>query len=160
VIAPLHVLYDYSFRPEGTSAAEALATAYENGIVCTDEVLLHPDPYSSREEWCAARVVHTEQRLSEIADDLPIVLVNHYPLVIDPVSVLRYPEFAIWCGTRRTAQWHTRFRAAAVVYGHLHIPRTTWHDGVKFQEVSLGYPREWRARGRAPQLLRQILPII
>ena len=37
--------------------------------------------------------------------------------------------------------------ARAVVYGHLHIPRTTWYDGVRFEEVSLGYPREWRARG-------------
>ena len=47
----------------------------------------------------------------------------------------------------------------AVVYGHLHIPRTTWHDGVRHEEVSLGYPREWQARARPPQLPRQILPI-
>ncbi len=55
--------------------------------------------------------------------------------------MLRYPEFAQWCGTERTADWHTRFNAKAVVYGHLHIPRTTWEDGVRFEEVSLGYPR-------------------
>ena len=53
-----------------------------------------------------------------------------------------YPEFAQWCGTERTADWHVRYRAVAVVYGHLHIPRTTWYDGVPFREVSLGYPRE------------------
>ena len=46
VIAPLLLLYDYSFRPDGaTSKAEGLAQAYAAGIVCTDEVLLHPDPY-------------------------------------------------------------------------------------------------------------------
>jgi hypothetical protein len=89
----------------------------------------------------------------------PTVLVNHYPLVRDPTRVLRYPEFAQWCGTERTADWHRRFRAATVVYGHLHIPRTTWHDGVRFEEVSLGYPREWRARGLPAELLRQILPV-
>jgi hypothetical protein len=31
-----------------------------------------------------------------------------------------------------------------VVYGHLHIPRTIVHDDVRFEEVSLGYPREGR----------------
>ena len=45
-----------------------------------------------------------------------------------------------------------------MVYGHLHIPRTTWHDGVPFQEVSLGYPREWSARATGPVLMREILP--
>ena len=77
---------------------------------------------------------------------LPTVLVNHFPLLVEPTRVLRHPEFAQWCGTVRTADWHRRFRAAAVVYGHLHIPRTTWHDGVRFEEVSLGYPRERRRR--------------
>jgi hypothetical protein len=86
------------------------------------------------------------------------VLVNHFPLVEDPTFVLRYPVFAQWCGTRLTADWHLRFRAAAVVYGHLHIPRTTWHDGVPHHEVSVGYPREWRHRGERPKGPRQILP--
>ena len=26
--------------------------AHEAGVVCTDEILLHPDPYPSREAWC------------------------------------------------------------------------------------------------------------
>jgi hypothetical protein len=47
---------------------------------------------------------------------------------------------------------------AAAVYGHLHIPRVTWHDGVRFEEVSLGYPREWGARAAAPVLPREVLP--
>jgi hypothetical protein len=88
----------------------------------------------------------------------PVVLVNHFPLIREPTQVLRYPEFAQWCGTERTADWHVRFNAAAVVYGHLHIPRTIWHDGVRFAEVSLGYPREWRRRGQPPGL-RQILSV-
>ncbi len=83
---------------------------------------------------------------------------NHFPLVRDPTRVLRYPAFAQWCGTTATADWHVRFNAAAVVYGHLHIPRTTWHDGVPFVEVSYGYPREWRRRGKTPGPPRQILP--
>ncbi len=76
----------------------------------------------------------------------------------EPTLILRYPQFAIWCGTTQTADWHLRFQAAAVVYGHLHIPRTTWYDGVRFEEVSLGYPREWKPRKTPPGRLRQILP--
>jgi len=29
--------------------------------------------------------------------------------------LLRHPEFAQWCGTKRTADWHQRFRATVVV---------------------------------------------
>ena len=66
------------------------------------------------------------------------------------------PRFSIWCGTTRTEDWHTRFRARAVVFGHLHIPRTFYEDGVAFEEVSLGYPRQWANRRRDP--IRQIWP--
>ncbi|MBO0774663.1 MAG: metallophosphoesterase [Actinobacteria bacterium] len=159
VIAPLFVLYDYSFLPEGTATrAEALARAYDTGIVCSDEALLHPDPYPSREAWCRARVAESERRLAALPPGVPAILVNHFPLVREPTRVLRYPVFAQWCGTELTAGWHRRFRALAVVYGHLHIPRTTWYDGVRFEEVSLGYPREWRRRAGPPEVPRQILP--
>ncbi|MEU0397764.1 metallophosphoesterase [Streptomyces sp. NPDC006208] len=158
-VAPLFVLYDYTFRAPGTDTKEeSLAVAHSRGVVCTDEYFLHPDPYPSREAWCDARVVESEQRLSACDPALPTVLVNHYPLVRDPTHVLRYPEFAQWCGTVRTAEWHRRFRAHTVVYGHLHIPRTTWHDGVRFEEVSVGYPREWRRPGHPAVGLRRILP--
>jgi 3',5'-cyclic AMP phosphodiesterase CpdA len=158
-VVPLFLLYDYSFLPVGAATkAEALALAYQAGVVCTDERYLHPDPYPSREAWCRARVELTERRLAELDPGMPTILVNHFPLVREPTRILRYPVFAQWCGTTRTAGWHTRFNAAAVVYGHLHIPLTTWYDGVRFEEVSLGYPREWQRRHRPPGLPRQILP--
>ncbi|WP_062358143.1 metallophosphoesterase family protein [Herbidospora yilanensis] len=160
-VAPLMVLYDYTYRVPGVTTKEAaLKLAYDKGVVCTDEMVLHADPYDGIDEWCAARAEETERRLAERPGGLPTVLVNHYPLVRDPTFVLRHPEFAIWCGTDRTADWHIRFGAIAMVYGHLHIPRTTWYDGVRFEEVSLGYPREWRPRGTTPGELRQILPVI
>lgn len=159
VVAPLFVLYDYSFRPAGAaSTAEGLAQAYGAGVVSTDERWLHPDPFPSRAAWCEARLATTERRLDELPAGLPTVLVNHFPLVREPTAVMRYPAFAQWCGTVRTADWPTRYRAEAVVYGHLHIPRTTWHDGVRHEEVSLGYPREWKRRAAAPVIPRQILP--
>ncbi len=73
--------------------------------------------------------------------------------------MLFYPEFALWCGTTETADWHVRYRAMCSVYGHLHIPRTTYYDGVRFEEVSVGYPREWQRRGLPDNVLRQILPV-
>jgi Predicted phosphohydrolases len=159
VVAPLFLLYDHTFRPDGAATTEeALAKAYESGVVCADEVLLGSDPYPTREAWCRARLDETERRLLELGPAVSSVLVNHFPLVRDPTRALRYPEFAQWCGTAATADWHKRFGAIAVVYGHLHIPRTTSYDGVRFEEVSLGYPREWRRRKGAPGCLRRILP--
>jgi 3',5'-cyclic AMP phosphodiesterase CpdA len=157
-VAPLFLLYDYTFRIDGMATKdEALAHAYEVGVVCTDEHFLFPDPHPSREAWCAARVELTERRLAECDPDAPLVLINHWPLVREPTRILRYPDFALWCGTERTADWHTRFRTAAAVYGHLHIPRSTVYDGVPFEEVSLGYPREWQPRSKPPRVPRVIL---
>ena len=158
VVVPLFLLYDYTFRPAGTSAEAALARAWEAGVVCTDEFVLHPDPYPSRAAWCRARVESTLPRLAELPAGRRTVLISHWPLHRKPTEVLRLPEFSIWCGTELTGDWHRRFRAALAVYGHLHIPRTTYYDGVRFEEVSLGYPREWERRAAPPPVLRQVLP--
>ena len=160
-VAPLFLLYDYTFRQPGQADPdEALAAAYGAGVVATDEFLLHPDPYPDRAAWCHARVVTTEARLAALPAGTRTVLVNHWPLTRLPTRVLRHPQFAIWCGTELTADWHTRFAATAVVYGHLHIPRTTYEDGVRFEEVSLGYPREWRRHGIRRGVLRDVLPAV
>jgi 3',5'-cyclic AMP phosphodiesterase CpdA len=158
VIAPLFLLYDYTFRPQGQTKAEAMAIAWDRGVVCVDEFLLHPDPYASREEWCWARVDLTERRLAEVPATHSTVLVAHFPLRRDLVHVASIPEFAMWCGTTRTEQWHCRYRAEAVVTGHVHVPRTSWRDGVRFEEVSFGYPRERALYGREGLQLREILP--
>ena len=160
-VALLFLLYDYSFLPEGATGAEdGLDVARRAGVVCTDEHVLHPDPHPSRAAWCTARVAAARTRLDAL--DGPTVLVNHWPLTRLPTRVLRLPEFALWCGTTATADWHVRYRARAVVHGHLHIPRTTTEDGVPFHEVSLGYPREWRARDErhgtsTPDLLPRVV---
>jgi 3',5'-cyclic AMP phosphodiesterase CpdA len=158
-VAPLFLLYDYTFRQRGLATKEeSLALARSASIVCADEYLLHPDPYPSREAWCRARIAATERRLAARDRSLPTILVNHFPLNREPTTRLRYQEFAQWCGTQATADWHLRYDAAVVVYGHLHIRRTTWQDGVRFEEVSLGYPREWRRHGLPADLLREVLP--
>lgn len=157
IVAPLFLLYDYTFRAPGTTTKEeSLKKAYDAGIVCADEMLLHPDPYPDRESWCAVRVAETERRLAALDPAVPTVLVTHWPLDRRPTEPLWFPEFAQWCGTELTAGWHTRFRAAVAVYGHLHIPRTTTYEGVRFEEVSLGYPREWKRRTATPQPVRRL----
>jgi 3',5'-cyclic AMP phosphodiesterase CpdA len=158
-ISSLFLLYDYTFgRNVGATKRESLRRAYAAGVVCVDEFLLKPDPYPSREAWCKARVEESERRLATEEPLLPTVLINHFPLVVEPTRILRHPEFAQWCGTVLTADWHRRFRAAAVVYGHLHIPRTTRYDSVRFEEVSLGYPRERQRRPSSAYQPRGILP--
>jgi len=159
-IAPLFLLYDYTFGYNiAPTKAGALERAWAAGVVSSDEFMLHPDPYPSRAAWCEARVAETERRLMQCDLDIPAVLVNHFPLIDVPTRVLRRPEFAQWCGTLRTAEWHRRFNVAVVVYGHLHVPHTAWHDGVRFEEVSLGLPREWHRRQGSRVLLRRILPL-
>lgn len=157
-VAPLFTLYDYSFSlaPGGVGTrADALDRAGAAGVASVDEGRLHPDPYPSVEAWCHARVASSADRLASVAG--PVVLVSHWPLLRAPVAGLRHPEFAPWCGTVLTADWHRSFPVTAAVYGHLHIPRTTYHDGVRFEEVSVGYPREWQRRGDAPAPPRVVL---
>lgn len=158
-LAPLFLLYDYSFRPEHVPAEKAIEWAVESGVLCTDEAVLHPDPYPSRAAWCAARCELTEQRLAALPPEASTILINHFPLRYEHVRLPRIPRFSIWCGTRRTEDWHLRFHAEVVVSGHLHMPATLWRDGVRFEEVSLGYPKQWQWRGTSiEQHLREILP--
>jgi 3',5'-cyclic AMP phosphodiesterase CpdA len=157
VIAPLLLLYDYSFRPPEVALEEVAAWAAEAGIIPADERRLETRPYEDVARWCAARVEAAARRLDGVPADTATVLVNHYPLRAEDVVLPRKPRFAPWCGTALTADWHRRYRARAVVYGHLHVRSSCFVDGVHFQEVSLGYPRHWRSDGPADPYLRRIL---
>jgi 3',5'-cyclic AMP phosphodiesterase CpdA len=157
-LVPLFLLYDYSFRPAHISLENAVNWASESGVVCTDEYYLDPAPYSSRQAWCSARCEYSEQRLQELPKGIPKVLINHYPLREDLVRLINIPRFSLWCGTRQTENWHLRFEASVVVSGHLHIRSTDYRDGVRFEEVSLGYPRNWVQAKGIKSYLRQILP--
>jgi 3',5'-cyclic AMP phosphodiesterase CpdA len=159
LLAPLFVLYDYSFRPDHIPADRAVEWAAETDVICADEALLFPDPYPSRSAWCAARCAYTERRLQEAATQAPLVLINHFPLRRDMVQLARIPRFSLWCGTRCTENWHVRFRAAVVVYGHLHIRGTYFRDGVRFEEVSLGLsPWNWNPKDGLQRRLKELLP--
>lgn len=157
LLAPMFLLYDYSFAPDGMSPEEARAWAAEHDIVCTDEAVLHPDPHPTREAWCAARVAATAARLDALDTALSTVLINHFPLRREHAVLPAVPRFTPWCGTRLTDDWHRRYRARAVVFGHLHIRGLRRVDGVPFHEVSLGYRGQWNT-ATPERYLHTILP--
>ncbi|KAH8696380.1 Metallo-dependent phosphatase-like protein [Talaromyces proteolyticus] len=165
VIAPIFTLYDYSFKPYDVTIENAVSWAREENIEATDEFLLHPDPFPSRQEWCSHLVKKFEAKLEAAQaqfPSLPFVIANHWPLRKDLASLKYIPRFVIWCGTTLTEDWHQRFNARAVISGHLHIRRTDWKNGCRFEEVSLGYPRQWKHCAQmglgVNDLLREVLP--
>lgn len=137
-VAPLFTLYDYSFRPAGRSAGEALADARAARATLDDELFIAP--FVDVQDWCAERVAYSRDRLTEVEG--PTLLINHWPLVEEPTRRLRHPEMALWCGTTLTRSFVRDHRAVAVVHGHLHMPGEMHVDGVPHVDVSLGYPFE------------------
>jgi len=162
VVCPLFLLYDYSFRPAHVSLEAMCDWAMEGHALCADETRLSPAPHADRPAWCQARLRLTETRLAALPKGARTVLVNHFPFRRDLLFIHRVPRLAPWCGTVATEDWHQRYNAAVVVTGHQHVPRTDWRDGTRFEEVSLGYPREWRRRLSGPprltDVMREILP--
>ena len=159
VVAPLFTSFDYSFRPPGVARADVLRWAAETRCVSADERRLHPAPFARMDEWCAALCDAAEARLArDVPPGARTVLVSHYPLRQDLVHIPRIPRFTPWCGTHRTADWHIRFRAVAAVSGHLHVRRTDWRDGTRFEEVSLGYARQWNQTRGLAAYLRVVTP--
>ena len=163
LVCPIFTLYDYSFRPAEISREKCLEWALEEGINATDEHLLHPDPYASRDEWCHRLVQQSATKLENAAaTGIPTIIINHWPLREDLVYIPLVPRFSLWCGTKLTEDWHLRFNAKVVVSGHLHVRRTDWKDSVRFEEVSLGYPKQWQdaknAGNDVNDLMREILP--
>ncbi|MFD1694988.1 metallophosphoesterase family protein [Roseibium aestuarii] len=157
LIAPLFLLYDFSFRPEYLARRDVSRWAREHRTACGDDFYLKADPHPDRESWCAHRLEMTRERLARRLEGLPettrTVLVNHYPLRQDLIRLPRAPRLAPWCGTRETRDWHRIFRADVVVSGHLHTRRTDHRHGTRFEEVSLGYPAQWdQERGMAAYL--------
>ncbi|MCB9558348.1 MAG: metallophosphoesterase [Deltaproteobacteria bacterium] len=160
VIAPLFTLYDYSFHPDDVTDEEAVAWAAEAGVICADEAYLSAEGFTDRIAWCAERCRISEQRLAalERPPGAALVLVNHWPLLRAHAVLPRIPRFSVWCGTRRSEGWAQRFAADVVVYGHLHIRCSHRSQGVRFEEVSLGYPAQWQKGRPLASYLREILP--
>jgi predicted phosphodiesterase len=157
-IVPMFLLFDYSFRPANVPIEDAVRWARDRQVMSGDELMLDPAPYSSLAAWCAARCDLTEARLAGLPDTSRTILINHWPLRYDLARPPRVPEFSVWSGTTRTESWAERFRARRVISGHLHMRTTLWRGGIRFDEVSLGYPRDWRHDRGMAAYFRQVLP--
>ena len=159
ILAPLFLLYDYSIRPADVPLEKALDWAAENNCIFRDEVVLDPAPYASRIAWCQERCRVTEKRLQEVqAPGTSLILINHFPLQEYLLGFTYLKPISLWSGTRVTENWHTRFAASVVVYGHLHMRSTYYRQGVRFEEVALGYPQNWQRDKGIAGYLREILP--
>ena len=159
IIAPLFLLYDYSFRPKSVSRENIKDWVRQVHAECSDEFLLHPTPYESREQWCKARCDFSIDKLSDIPSTSTTVLINHWPLRLDLINLPRVTRFTPWCVTKITHDWHNKFRASFDISGHLHTRRTDFIDECRFEEVSLGYKRQWNPDLGIDYYLRQIMPL-
>ena len=127
-----------------------------SGVRSADEDLLAPDPYTSCDDWCAARRGHRDspgvpapRRQAHRRESLSVAPGPRRPPAHSAVlDLVRYPK---------TNVWHRRFNIEAVVYGHLHLRSTREIDGVRFDEVSLGYPKQWNQQKTLADYLRRIL---
>ena len=152
-IVPLFTLYDHSWRDLTDTPEEAIAKAHAQGLVLSDYYMVRP--FVDVPLWCRERLAYSVRRLGQVTG--PTVLVNHWPLAQESLRRVRYPEIGLFSGTRHTQQWGRRYRAAAVIHGHLHIPLGVEVDGVPHVEVSLGYPRE-RKRSLPPRQKLELWP--
>ncbi|AKK09043.1 metallophosphoesterase [Corynebacterium testudinoris] len=145
-VAPLFTLYDYSFRPPGLTAEQALAAAAKARATLDDVLFIAP--YVNIPEWCRERVDYSRRRLDAVEGKT--FLVNHWPLAVEPTQAMFHPEMALWCGTTLTRDFPRTYQAVAVAHGHLHMPRELTIDGVPHFDVSLGYPFEQAHHPRRP----------
>lgn len=159
LIVPLFLMYDYSFRPASISRDKVIDWAMDENCVCTDEVAIKPNPFPRVDEWseqlCARARLRFEQ---ELPPDTRTILINHFPLREDLVYIPRVPRFSPWCGTKQTEDWHNRYHADVVVSGHLHVRGTQTRDQTRFEEVSLGYARQWDETKGLKHYLRNLMP--
>ncbi len=156
-LVPTLVLYDHSFKPSHVKRGKEKEWAAESGIICADEALLKVDPFNSISDWCHRRYKYTNGRLKLIPKDKSIILINHYPLLQQLGKIYTFPRFSIWCGTTLTEKWLDDFNIEIVVYGHLHIRSTKTINGIRHEEVSLGYPRDWDLNRNISYYLRKIV---
>ena len=158
VIVPMFLLFDYSFRDPDVPRADAVKWARDSGVVASDETMLSPAPYLTRDAWCRARCDVTEARLMALPATAETILINHWPLRYDVARPPRIPRFSIWSGTTRTEDWGRRFRARVVINGHLHLRTSLARFGARYEEVSFGYPRDWKRERGLGYYLREIIP--
>jgi hypothetical protein len=144
VVAPLFILYDGGFA----------RTAPSGGF--GDDLFFRFDDDVA--DICAARALSALARLDQVAPSAPLILLNHYPLSRAALEVSGQARWARWSGTPLTEPWLTRYRVHSVIYGHLHVRSSLLIDGVRHENVSLGYTRDWASDLGMAAYLRDVTP--
>lgn len=153
----VHALRLQLWTELAASKRESLARAHDAGVVCSDEFLLHPDPYTSRERWCHERLRFTERRLASMAvEGMQAVFVNHLSLARQTHSSALTSRVCSVVRHGRDSRLAYALRRQGGCLWDLHIPCSSIHDGVRFEEASLGYPRQRRRWPRRPVVPRRI----
>ena len=100
-MAPLFLLYDYSFRRAGRDDQGGVpgATRTRPASSAPTSSCCTPTRIPAGRPGAGPGWRRPSGGWPAIDPALPTVLVNHFPLVREPTRVLRYPEFAQWCGT-------------------------------------------------------------
>ena len=145
-VVPIFTLYDGGFANPLQSHETKLA----------DDALIDPSPFGSIAELCHALIATAEQRLCRLSGTLPRVFVSHFPLTATCAREPGHDWLAAVSGSPRTEPWIEQFAPSAVVFGHQHRPRSRVRSGVRFEEVSLGYPRDWDSRIGIEPYLRDL----
>ena len=107
-IAPLFTLYDYSFSLSGDGAAAYAGAGGRAGAGRRGDRRRRgpaaPGPVPVGRGVVPRPGRRSAARLASVTG--PMVLVSHWPLLRAPLTALRHPEYAPWCGTELTAEWH------------------------------------------------------
>jgi 3',5'-cyclic AMP phosphodiesterase CpdA len=148
-LVPLFLLYDGGYaRPGDTLRGREIA----------DGQFFRLEADQSVEEICRWRVELTRARLRKLPTGSPKVFVNHYPMTLTTARLPGLSHLARWSGTPLTETWMEEFSPVAVVSGHLHAPSRRVHKGIRFENVALGYPREWAHQRGLASYLRDVTP--
>lgn len=119
--------------------------------------MLHPEPFPDPESWCAARHADAVDQLASSPADLPKVLVNHSSARGAARHAAAHPPLHPLLV--RTRNWHRRFNACAVVYGHLHIRGSTGSTAHRSRRPRSDIPGNGTAEGEwAPICARSCWP--
>ncbi len=153
---PVFGLYDYSFRPDHVSEADAVAWAEEDGVRAADERLLSPYPFATRGEWCEARIAEAEARLSAIPADTRIILSTTGRCGATTRCCRASRASRSGAARAPPSSGTAAIRSTPSSTGTCTCARRRDLDGVRFEEVSLGYPKQWNTARGVGHYLRKI----
>ena len=148
-IVPMFLLFDYRSGPRTCRRGRRRLGARERRRLRRRAACSIRSRGRRGSAWCQARCAATEARLDALPDRRAHGARQSLAASLRPRAAAAHS--ALLDLVRHDAPPKTgraAIRARVVVSGHLHLRTTLWRHGVRYDEVSLGYPRDWRAGAR------------